>query len=98
MEVAPLPAILLCLSSVLLCLWLGLVFLILSIFSLSFVRWVGDTLSYILLCGVPRPKLPRLLFEILLNFDGISVACTQGRDIQKLHFGMDVSMNSTAII
>ena len=45
MEVAPLPGILLCLSGVLLCLWLGLVALILSIFSLSFVLWVGATLS-----------------------------------------------------
>ena len=45
MEVAPLPDIILCLFGVLLCLWLGLVVLILSIFALSFVLWVGATLS-----------------------------------------------------
>ena len=49
MEVAPLPGIFLCLSGVLLCLWLVLVVLILSIFALSFVRWVGATLSWLLL-------------------------------------------------
>ena len=45
MEVAPLLGIFLCLSGVLICLWLGIVVLILSIFSLSFVRWVGAVLS-----------------------------------------------------
>ena len=48
-EVTPLPSILLCLSGVLLILQLGLVVLILSIFALSFVRWVGAALSWILL-------------------------------------------------
>jgi hypothetical protein len=78
MDVAPLPSIFLCLSGVLLCLWLVLVVLILPIFSLSSVRWVGATLSLLLLCGVPRPKLPCLLFELLLDFDGISVGRAQG--------------------
>ena len=45
MEVVPLHGVFLCLSGVLLCLWLGLVVLILSIFSLSFVLWVGATPS-----------------------------------------------------
>ena len=72
-EVAPLPGIFLCLFGVLLCLRLILVVLILSIFSLTFVWWVEATLSWLLLCGVPRPKLLRLLFELLLDFDGISV-------------------------
>ena len=49
MEVTPLPGIFLCLSGVLLFLRLGLVVLILFIFSLSFVRWVGAALSYLLL-------------------------------------------------
>ena len=44
MEVTPLVDILLCLFGVLLFLWLGVVFLILSIFSLSFVLWVGTAL------------------------------------------------------
>jgi hypothetical protein len=78
MEVAPLPGIFLCLSSVLLCLWLGLVVLILSIFSLSFVLWVGAALSWLLFLEVPRPKLSHLLFELLLDFDGISVGRAQG--------------------
>ena len=45
MEVAPLPGIFLCLSNGLLHLRIGLVVLILSIFSLSFVLWVGASLS-----------------------------------------------------
>ena len=49
MEVAPLPVIFLCISDVLLCLQLGLVVLILSIFDLSFVLWVGAALSWIFL-------------------------------------------------
>ena len=52
MEVAPLPSIFLCLSSVCLCLRLGLVVLILSIFYLSFSLWVGVALPWILLWGV----------------------------------------------
>ena len=98
MEVAPLPCVFLCLSSVLICLRLGPVVLILSIFALSFFRWVGATLSWILLWGVPRPKLSRLLFELLLNFDGVSVGCAQGWDVQKFHFSQDVSMQSTMIL
>jgi hypothetical protein len=78
MEVAPLSSIFLCLSGVLLCLRLGMVVLILSIFALFFVLWVGATLSWLLLCGAPRPKLSRLLFELLLDFDGILVGRTQG--------------------
>jgi hypothetical protein len=49
MEVTPLLGIFLCLSDVLLFLWLGLVVMILCIFSLFFVLWVGATLSWILL-------------------------------------------------
>jgi hypothetical protein len=45
MEVTPLPIIFLCLFGVLLCLQLGLVVLILSIFTLSFVLWVGAAFS-----------------------------------------------------
>ena len=45
MEAAPLPGIFLCLSGVLIFLWPGLVFMILSIFTLSFFLWVGATLS-----------------------------------------------------
>ena len=48
MEVAPLPGIFICVYGVLLCLWFGLVVLILSIFSLSFVLWVRGSLSWIL--------------------------------------------------
>ena len=92
MEVAPLPGIFLCLSGVLLCLRLGLVVLILSIFALSFVLWVGAALSWLLLCGVPKPKLSRILFDLLLNFDGISVGRAQGWDVHKFHFSLDVSM------
>jgi hypothetical protein len=71
MEFVPLPGIFLCLSCVLIFLWLGLVFLILSIFSISFVMWVGASLSWLFLCGVPKPKFPRLLFDLLLDFDSI---------------------------
>ena len=48
-EVAPLPDIFLCLFGVLLCLWLGLVVLILFIFDLSFVLWVEAAFSWLLL-------------------------------------------------
>jgi hypothetical protein len=78
MEVTPLPGIFLCLSGVLLCLQLGWVVLILSIFSLTFFMWVGATLSCLLLRGVTRPKLSRLLFEILLNFDDVLVGHAHG--------------------
>jgi hypothetical protein len=78
MEVAPLPDVFLCLSNVLVCLQLGLVVLILSIFSLSFVLWVGVALSWFSLCGVPRTKLSRLLFELLLDFEDILVGHVQG--------------------
>ena len=49
MEVAPLPGIFLCLFGVLLFLQLGLVVMILSIFDISFFRWVGAALSWLLL-------------------------------------------------
>ena len=98
MEVAPLLGIFLCLFGVLIWLRLGLVVLILSIFSPSFVLWVGATLSWLFLWGVLRPKLPRLLFELLLNFDDVSVGRAQGWDVQKFHFGLDVSMQSTTVL
>jgi hypothetical protein len=41
MELAPLPSVFICLPIVLLCLWLRLVFLRLSILSLSFVSGLG---------------------------------------------------------
>jgi hypothetical protein len=49
MEVTPLPGIFLHLPIVLLFLWLGLVVLRFPIFSLSFVLWVGASLSLLLL-------------------------------------------------
>jgi hypothetical protein len=98
MEVAPLPGIFLYLSGVLFCLRPRLVVSRLYIFAMSFVLWVGAALSWILLWGVPRPKFSRLLFELLLDFDSISVGCTQGWDVQKLHFILYVYMNATAIL
>jgi hypothetical protein len=58
----------------------------------------GAALSFILLYRVPRPKLSRPLFEILLDFDDISIGRAQGRDVHKFHFGLDVSMQSTKIL
>jgi hypothetical protein len=52
----------------------------------------------VLLWGVTKPKFPHLLFELLLDFDDISVGRAQGRDVQKFHFGLDVSMKSTMIL
>jgi hypothetical protein len=78
MEVTPFPGIFLCLSSVLICLWLGLIVLMLCIFSLSFVFRVGDALSLFLLLEVPMPKFPHLLFELLLDFDDMSIGYAQG--------------------
>jgi hypothetical protein len=49
MKVAPFPDVFLCLSDFLLCLRLGLVVLILSMFALYFVLWVGAALSWLLL-------------------------------------------------
>jgi hypothetical protein len=98
MEVAPLPDIFLCLSSVLICLRFEMVVLMLSIFSLSFFLWVGASLSCIFLRGVPRPKLRPLLFELLLNFHDISIGRTQGQDDHKFHFSVDVSMQITMIL
>jgi hypothetical protein len=92
MEVTPLHGIFLRLPIVLIFLWIRLVFLRFSIFSLPFFLWVGDSLALLLLRGVPRPKFSHLLFKILLNFDNISIGRAQGQDIQKLHLCLDVSM------
>ena len=46
MEVAPLPGIFLCLSGVLLCLRIGMVVMVFSIFYLSFFLRVAATLSF----------------------------------------------------
>jgi hypothetical protein len=85
MEVTPLPGIflclsgvLLCLSSVLLCLRSRLVVLRQSVFSLSFILWVGAAISWLLLSRVTRSKLSCLLFELLLDFDDILVGRAQG--------------------
>jgi hypothetical protein len=37
-------------------------------------------------------------FKLILDFDGILVDLTQGRDVQKLHFSLDVSMHIVAIL
>jgi len=98
MEVAPLTDIFLHLPIVLICLQLGIVFLRFPIFSLSFFLRVGATLALLLLWGVYRPKLSRLLFKLMLDFDGISIGRAQGRNVQKLHFGLDLSMQTTMIL
>jgi hypothetical protein len=98
MEVTPLPGIFLCLSGVLVFLQPGLVVLRLSVFALSFIPQVGVALSWILLWGVPRPKLLLLLFELLLDFDSILVGHAQGWYVQKIHFGLDVSMQTVTIL
>jgi hypothetical protein len=41
------------------------------------------------------PKFLCLLFKLMLDFDSISIGRAQGRDVQKLYFGLDVSMQST---
>jgi hypothetical protein len=98
MEVAPLPDIFLCISSVVLFFQLEMVVLRISIFYLSFFLWVGASLSFLFLCGVPRPKLSHLLFKLFLDFDDISVGHAQGRDVKKIHFGLDVSMYTIVIL
>ena len=98
MELTPLPNVFLCLLIVLLCLRIRMVFLILSILSLCFVLRVGATFSLLLLWGVHRPKLSRLLFKLLLDFNSILIGCAQGWDVQKLHFILHVSIQTTTIL
>jgi len=98
MEVAPLSSIYICLSIVLLYLWIRLVVLRFSIFSLIFVIQVRAALSLLLLWEIPRPKMPRLLFKILLDFDDISMGRSQGQDVQKYSLCQDVSMHTTVVL
>jgi len=60
--------------------------------------WLGPAFPGFFLWGVPSPIFSRILFELLLDFDGISVGRTQGWDVQKLHFDLDVSMQTVAIL
>ena len=48
--------------------------------------------------NVPCPKLSHLFLELMLDFDGISIGCAQGRDVHKFHIGLDVYMQSTAVL
>jgi hypothetical protein len=77
-ETTPLPSVFLCLTIVLLCLHLRLVFLRFSILHLCFFLWVGDAFSLLQLCGVHIPKLLHLLFKLLFDFDIIWIGRTQG--------------------
>ena len=85
-------SVFLCLPIVLLDFILRLAFLRLSILYMSFFLGVGVSFTILLLWGVPRHKIPHLLFKILLDFENISIGYAQGRDVQKIHLCLDVYM------
>jgi hypothetical protein len=92
MELAPLPNVFIFLPIVLIFLQLRLVVLRLSIIALSFALWVGTAFSMLMLFGVRKPKLPRILFKLPLDFENISIGSAQGRDVHKIYLFLDVSM------
>jgi hypothetical protein len=98
MKLAPFPSVFICLPIFLICFWFRMVFLRFSILDLPFFLQVGETFSLFLLCGVCRPKLSRLLFKLLLDFYSIFIGHTQGRNFLKLHFILDVSMQTFVVL
>jgi hypothetical protein len=38
------------------------------------------------------------MFKLMLYFDNISIGQAQGRDVHKLHFCLDVSMETIAVL
>jgi hypothetical protein len=45
-----------------------------------------------------QAQIAASFFKLLLDFGGISIGEAQGRDVQKLHFGLDLSMQTTMIL
>jgi hypothetical protein len=43
-------------------------------------------------------KFRCLLFKLLLDFESILIGYADGRDVQKLHFDMDLYMHTTTIL
>jgi hypothetical protein len=97
-EVTLLHVVSLCLSIILLYLQLRLVVLRLSMFSLPFFLWFGASLSLLMLLGISKPKMSCILFNIMLEFDNISIGHAQGRYVQKIHLCLDVSIQTIAVL
>jgi hypothetical protein len=95
MELTPLPRVLFWLRYVVLCLRLWRVVLGRPALAWSFVRRFGSTFSFLL---IRRPKVSLLLFELLLNLGSILVCCTKRGDVEELHFLLNVSMKTTAVL
>jgi hypothetical protein len=64
---------------------------------LSLVLWVGATFALLWLWGVWRSKLFHLLLKFLLDLNNIYISRTQWCDVQKIHFYLNVSMQTTVI-
>jgi hypothetical protein len=94
-ELAPLSSVLLQLLVTLLCLWLGLIFLGLTILTLSFSLGVRATFSMLLLRWVCRTEI---LLILLLNLDIISISGSQRGDVQKLYICLDVPMYTIVVL
>ena len=95
MELTPLPRVLFWLRGVFLFLWLWRVILGRSALAWSFVLRFGGTFPLLL---IRRPKVSLFLFELLLNLGSISVRHTKRGDVEELHFLLNVSMQTTAVL
>jgi hypothetical protein len=95
MELRPLPRVPFWLRCVVLFLWLWQVVLGRPALAWSFVRRFGGTFPLLL---IRIPKVSLLLFELLLNLGSIPVCRSKQGDVEELHFLLNVSMKTTAVL
>ena len=98
MKLTPLPSVFLRLSITFLHFQLGWVVQRLVIFARPFCLCVETTSAYLLLwCIHISITLLIPLFKFLLDFDSISISSSQRRDVQKIHFCLDVFMQEAMV-
>ena len=95
MEITPLSRVLLWLCDFFLCLWLRQVFLSHHALDFSFVLLFRGTFPLLL---IHKSKISILLFEFQLNLGNILVCHTKRGDVEELHFLLNVSVQTTAIL
>ena len=95
MELTPLSRVLLWLLGVFIFLRIWQVVLGFHALALSFVLQFGGTFPLLL---IRRSKVLLLLLEFLLNLGSIPVCRTKRGDVKELHFLLNVSVQTTAIL
>ena len=95
MELTPLSRVLLQLRGVVLCLQLWQVVLGCHALDFSFVLWFGGTFPFLF---IRKSKVYILLFKFFLNLGSISICRTKQGDVEELHFLLNVSVQTTAIL